>query len=153
MPKKPYPSQIAPKPKNPVKKTIGVMGIPKNKRMSDVPFKPAAGLKDDSMRYIGPAKPPVKGQMPKRKAAPMMANPYDTKLNVKKGIGATNLVRNTQINQVAALAQMAAKEAKMKKPAAPPTGIMGSTEKQRQDVRNAALKQMDIQKRQKKYNG
>ena len=29
-------------------------------------FEKAAGLKVDPMRYIGPAKPPVKGKMPKR---------------------------------------------------------------------------------------
>ena len=146
MPKKPYPSQIAPTPPKRPKRP---------KQMGPDEGKVIKPYKGPRVNNSGPSSTgPKRKVLPStRQAAPMMANPYDTRLNVKKGIGAMDQARNTQITQAAALAQMAAKEAKMKKPAAPPTGIMGSTEKQRQDARNAALKQMDIQRRQKKYNG
>ena len=178
MPKKPYPSQIAPTPpkrpkrpkqmgpdegkvikpyKGPRVNNSGPSStgpkkqVPSSTRKQPVyEFKNGRFSKTTTPKMMGPTMPPAKA---KRIAAPMMANPYDTRLNVKKGIGAMDQARNTQMTEAAALAQMAAKEAKMKKPAAPPTGIMGSTEKQRQDARNAALKQMDIQRRQKKYNG
>ena len=110
MPKKPYPSQIAPKPKNPVLKTIGVMGPAKNKRMG----------------------------------SPIMAAPMDSKLNVKKTIGAMGTKNDKR---------MVGAQLPMSSVVVSPFGIMGSTQLQRQNARNAALKQMAIKNKAKKYNG
>jgi hypothetical protein len=93
MPKKPYPSQTAPKPK------------PKPRGKAQM-FEKAADLKVDPTKYIG-----------------RMGTPQSKRGSVTKPVPL------------------------------PQTGIMGSTEKQRQDVRNAALKQMEIKTRQKRYNG
>lgn len=153
MPKKPYPSQIAPTPPKRPKRIGDGSVIPKPKA---TPKKPSLmNMMETNPKRIGNAKVPKPRSMPQPPVGPkpqtLIGAARAAAIASQMGKGKMT-PQNRRPAPKESQQDLPSRQGRMPSPPpnVPPTGIMGSTQQQRQEARNAALKQMGKKAMRKK---